>query len=152
MSAALSKVLLCVIVLITSGALPAGTQPQQSSPAQPRTNIMHLVSQTPVVEPDGDFAVRLRVVGVPSGARVHLEVRSRVPTRSDFKAALGGHVSRTVVGKPVEIAAVPDASGVVVATITTRDPQTLQPVDPQDIRVAEGVYPVTVDLISSSGA
>ena len=91
MSAALSKALLCAMVLIESTVVTATPQPRPSAPAQPRTNIMHLVSQTPVVEPDGDFALRLRVTGVPSGARVHLEVRNRVPTRSDFKAALGGH-------------------------------------------------------------
>ena len=152
----MKRTFLCVVVLLvlaagSVGAPPVTAQPSQT-PRQPRTDILQLVSQTSVVEPDGDFTMRLRVVGVPAGARIRLQVRSRVPTRSDFKQALAGHVSRSGVGQPVETPAVPDASGVVVATISTRDPQSLQPARPQDVRLGEGVYPVSVDLLGNSGA
>lgn len=140
-----------VLMLLFAGALPATTSPVET-PKQTRTDILQLVSQTPAVEPDGDFTLRLRVVGVPAGARIHLEVHNRVPTRTDFKAALTGKVSRGRVGQPVETAAVPDASGVVVATISTRDPQSATPAGPQDVRIGEGVYPVSIDLVSASGA
>ena len=145
------RALLCVFVLLVVGALPAAAQPQQT-PRQPRTDILQLVSQSAMVEPDGSFMLRLRVVGVPTGARLRLQVRNRVPTRTDFNAALSGRVSRGVVGQPIDTPAVPDASGVIVATLSTRDPQSTAPPQPNTIRLGEGVYPVSVDLLSSSGA
>lgn len=143
--------LVCALLLLVVGALPAAAGAQQS-PRQSRTDILQLVSQSAVIEPDGVFMLRLRVVGLPAGARLRLQVRNRVPTRTDFDAAVSGRVSRGTVGQPIETPAVPDASGIVVATIPTRDPQSAAPPQPSTIRMAEGVYPVSVDLLSSSGA
>jgi hypothetical protein len=120
--------------------------------AQPRTDILQLVSQTSVIEPDGDLTMRLRVTGAPEGARVHVEVHNRVPTRTDFRATLTGKLSRARIGTAVEVPAIPDASGIVVATVGTRDPQSALPPDAQHVRLGEGVYPVSVDLLSSSGS
>ncbi len=117
---------------------PSGAQPAQQP--QPRSDILQLVSQTAVVEPDADLAMRLRVTGAPVGAQIHVEVRSRVPTRSDFKAVLTGKVTRPRVAAPVVVPAVPDASGVVVVQVSTHDLQT------------EGVYPITVDLLTDKGS
>ncbi|HEX4819307.1 MAG TPA: DUF6049 family protein [Acidimicrobiales bacterium] len=145
------RALLCALVLLATGVVPAAAQPQQT-PRQSRTDILQLVSQSPVIEPDGVFMLRLRVVGVPTGARLRLQVRNRVPTRIDFNAAVSGRFPRGTVGQPIETPAVPDASGIAVATIATRDPQSTAPPQAGTVRLGEGVYPVSVDLVSSSGA
>ncbi|MEY2403775.1 MAG: hypothetical protein QOD38_1326, partial [Acidimicrobiaceae bacterium] len=111
-----------------------------ATPTQTRSDILQLVSQTPVVEPDGDLTIRLRVTGAPVGARLRVEVHSRVPTRSDFKATLAGRVSRPRVAGPFVSPAATDASGIAVVTVTTHDLQ------------SEGVYPVTIDLLTDKGA
>jgi hypothetical protein len=132
------RALAVVLVLLGCAALAAGAQAQ--TPSQPRSDILQLVSQTPVVEPNGDLVIRLRVAGAPVGAQVRAEVRGRIPTRSDFKAAVTGKVLRPRVAGPFVVPAVPDASGVVVVTVATHDLQ------------GEGVYPVTVDLLTDKGS
>jgi hypothetical protein len=129
------------------GSLLAGTLAgapgaiaQSPGAVQPHSDILQLVSQTPVVEPDADLTIRLRVTGAPVGAQIRAQVRSRVPTRSDFKAALQGKVVRPGVGSPFVVPAVPDASGIVVIAVTTHD------------LLTEGVYPITVDLLTDKGA
>jgi Family of unknown function (DUF6049) len=136
----MSRALGSVLVLIAAIALPQRANAQQPAPGQSRSDILQLVSQTPVVEPDSDLTIRLRVAGAPVGAQIHVEVHSRVPTRSDFKAALAGKGVRARITAPIVVPAVPDASGVVVVTVPTHDVQT------------EGVYPVTVDLLSDKGS
>ncbi|MEY2430568.1 MAG: hypothetical protein QOC92_293, partial [Acidimicrobiaceae bacterium] len=142
------------LVLLGAVVLDVGRNPAagQEVRLQPRTDILQLVSQTSMIEPDGDLTMRVRVTGAPGGARVHVEVHNRVPTRSDFRATLTGKLSRTRVGAAVEVPAIPDASGIVVATVGTRDPQSALPSDAQHVRIGEGVYPVSVDLLSSSGS
>jgi hypothetical protein len=134
------RALAVALVLLGSVALPQPASAQRQTPTQPRSDILQLVSQTPVVEPDGDLTIRLRVAGAPVGAQVRVEMRSRIPTRSDFKAALTGKVPRPRVGGPFSVPAVPDASGIVVVTVTTHDLQ------------SEGVYPVMIDLLTDKGA
>jgi hypothetical protein len=119
-------------------AAPGAAHPQVSS--QSRSDILQLVSQTPVVEPSGDLTIRLRVTGAPVGAQIRVELRSRIPTRSDFKATITGKTTRPRVAGPFLNPATPDASGIVVATVSTRDLQT------------EGVYPVTIDLLTDKGS
>ena len=81
-------------VLLSSVALPQSSAARPQIPSQPRSDILQLVSQTPVVEPDADLTIRLRVTGAPAGAQIRVEVRSRIPTRSDFNAVLSGKVTR----------------------------------------------------------
>jgi hypothetical protein len=128
------------ILLIALVALSPTSAAQPQIPAQPRSDILELVSQTPVVEPDADLTIRLRVTGAPVGAKIRVSVRSRVPTRSDFKASLSGKVVRPQVSGPVVVPAVPDPSGIVVVMVPTRDLQ------------SEGVYPITVDLVTDKGS
>src|SRR4051794_32686132 len=144
------RAIACAFVLFVM----ATTAPAASGapPAQPQSDILQLVSQTPFVQPDGDMTLRLRVTGSPSGARVQVQVHGRVPTRSDFKASIAGKVLRSAIGAPVVVPAAPDPSGTVVTTVKTHDPQSSAPADAQAVRLGEGVYPVTVDLVSSSGA
>jgi hypothetical protein len=126
-----------VLVLLGCVALP---RPASATSSQPRSDILQLVSQTPVVEPSGDLTIRLRVSGAPVGAQIRVEIRSRIPTRSDFKATLTGKTTRPRVAGPFRGPATPHATGVGVATVTTRDLQ------------SEGVYPVTVDLLTDKGS
>ena len=136
-----------VAIAILLGGLAVGTiasPPTSAAPppaaAQPHSDLLQLVSQTPVVEPDADLTIRLRVTGAPVGAQIRAQARSRVPTRSDFKAALQGKVVRPPVGSPFVVPAVPDASGIVVVTVTTHD------------LASEGVYPISVDLLTDKGS
>ncbi|HEV3227087.1 MAG TPA: hypothetical protein VGZ52_09635, partial [Acidimicrobiales bacterium] len=148
----MTRARLAILGLFLVGALSSPASAQGVPDAtQTRAEILQLVSQSSVVEPDSDLTLRLHVTGAPAGARIHVEVHSRVPTRSDFKAALAGRVTRARVGPAIEVPATPDASGIVVATVPTRDPQSLLPPDADHVRIGEGVYPVTVDLLSSSG-
>ena len=141
------KQAIAIVILLLGGlllgsiAIPqrAVTQPVRAF-AQPRTDILQLVSQTPVVDADGDLTIRLRVIAAPSGARIRVDLHTRVPTRSDFKATLAGKGSRARLGTPVDVPALPDASGIVVVTVTTHDLQ------------SEGVYPVSIDLLTDKGS
>ena len=128
------------LLLVALVALAPTSAAQPRSPGQPRSDILELVSQTPVVEPDGNLTIRLRVTGAPTGAQIRVDVRTRVPTRSDFKAVLSGKVVRPRMSGPFIVPAVPDPSGVVVVTVPTQDIQT------------EGVYPITVDLVTDKGS
>jgi hypothetical protein len=128
------------LVLLAFVAFAAPGAAESRAALQPRSDILQLVSQTPVVEPEADLTIRLRVTAAPAGAQIRVDIRSRIPTRSDFKAALAGKATRTRVAGPFLSPATPDASGIVVATVPTRDLQ------------AEGVYPITVDLLSDKGS
>ena len=128
------------MLLLASVAAAVPNSAQAQTPSQPRSDILELVSQAPVVEPDADLTIRLRVTGATSGAQIRVVLRSRVPTRSDFNATLTGRVTRPAVGAPFVAPAVPDASGTVVITVPTRDLKT------------EGVYPVSVDLLTDKGS
>jgi hypothetical protein len=114
-----------------------------------RTDILGLISQTPVVEPDADLIIRLRVTGAPSGATIRVDVHGRVPTRTDFQASLQGRNLRPSVGSPTIVPAAPDASGTVVVSVATRDTQSTTSPDSQrpTIRITEGVFPVTIALL-----
>jgi hypothetical protein len=118
--------------------LPAPAGGQASS--QPRSDILELVSQTAVVDPGGTLAIRLHVTGAPTGAQIRVVLRSRVPTRSDFKAAVEGRITRSAIGTPFVAPAVADAAGTVAINVSTHDLQT------------EGVYPVSIDLLSDRGS
>src|SRR5205085_11821913 len=102
------------VLFLLSTVAPAASTPAGASPVQTQSDILQLVSQTTFVEPDGDVSLRLRVTGSPSGARVRVQVHSRVPTRSDFKASISGKALRSGVGTPVIVPVVPDASGTVL--------------------------------------
>jgi hypothetical protein len=114
-----------------------------------RTDILGLIRQTPVVEPDGDLTIRLRVTGAPSGATIRVDIHGRVVTRTEFEASLAARNLRPPIGNPTVVSATPDASGTVIVTIATRDPQSTTPPDPQrqTVRVGEGVFPVTIALL-----
>src|SRR5205823_6670508 len=126
----------------------AGASP--GTPAQTtRNDILGLISQSPVVEPDADLVIRLRVSGAPAGSTIRVDVHGRVPTRTDFKVSLDGRNLRPPVGGPTIVPATPDPSGVVVVFVATRDLQSTVPPDPSrpTIRIGEGVFPVTIALI-----
>jgi hypothetical protein len=114
-----------------------------------RTDILGLISQTPVVEPDGDLRIVLRVTGAPSGATIRVDIHGRVMTRTDFQASLPDRNLRPPLGNPTVVPATPDASGAVAISVATRDPQSTTPADPQrpTVRVGEGVFPVTIALL-----
>jgi hypothetical protein len=128
----------------------AGATPHQPAPTS-QSDVLHLVSQTPAVEPDGDFTIRLRLAGAPSGSKVEVQVHDRVPTRSDFATSLTGRNLRRTIGTPTVVPATPDASGTVAITIGTRDSESTAPTDPTRLRLSEGVYPVTIALLDAKG-
>jgi hypothetical protein len=139
--------MLLVAMPPASAALAAPAVPAQTS----RTDVLGLISQSPVVEPDKDLVIRLRVTGAPSGATIRVDVHGRVPTRTDFEASLDGRNLRAPVGNPTIVPATPDPSGAVAVSVATRDPQSTLPADPSTptIRIGEGVYPVTIALIDN---
>ena len=114
-----------VCFLVASvGIAPLAAATPVSTAQTSRTDILGLISQTPVVEPDGDLNIRLRVTGAPTGAMIRVDVHGRVPTRTDFQASLLGRNLRTPVpGSPVTVPATPDESDIVVVSVATRDPQ-----------------------------
>jgi hypothetical protein len=115
-----------------------------------RTDILGLISQTPVVEPDANLTIRVRVTGAPSGSTIRVDVHGRVPTRTDFQASLQGkNLRASVPGSPVNTPATPDEAGTVVVNIATRDTQSTTPADPSlpTVRLGEGVFPVTIALV-----
>lgn len=147
--------LLGTIVCLASvmACVPAAVAGPTSAPepsGQASAGILELLGQTGVVEPDGDLVIRLRVSGAPAGATIRVEVRGAVPTRTDFQASLDGRLLRTPVpGSPVVVPATADATGALVITVPTRDPESTTPVDPSHpaVRVGQGVYPVVISLI-----
>ena len=62
----MKRVVLCTLVL--ASVLPVSiAAAQTAAPTQPRSDILRLVSQTPVVAADGDYIVRVNVTGAPPG-------------------------------------------------------------------------------------
>lgn len=141
---------LVVALALSCAAVVVPASHAQEPGAQPRPEILQLISQTPVVEPDGDFALRVRVTGAPSDAKVQVEVHDRVPTRSDFNATLEGRGLRRTLFTMV-VPATADASGVVVVTVPTRDVESQLEQDVAHVRIGEGVFPVVVTIASGSG-
>jgi len=138
----------CVLATV-SWIAPLAVATPMAGAQTTRTDILGLVSQTPVVEPDGDLVIRLRVTGAPSGATIRVDVHGRLPTRTDFQVSLQGKNLRAPVGSPTIVPATPDASGIVVVSVATRDTQSSTPADPErpTVRVTEGVFPVTIALL-----
>ncbi len=142
-------------VLCLAGVLQFASDRASAAPASPqqttnKTDILGLISQTPVVEPDTDLTIRLRVTGAPAGASIRVDVHARVPTRTDFQASLQAkNLRSSVPGSPVTVRAAPDASGTDVVSIATRDVQSSTPADPSvpTVHVGEGVFPVTIALV-----
>jgi hypothetical protein len=138
----------CLLAASATIAPLAAAAPVTTAQAT-RTDILGLISQTPVVEPDGDLTIRLRVTGAPAGSTIRVDVHGRVPTRTDFQASLQGRNLRSPVGSPTIVPATPDVSGTVVVSVATRDLQSTTPADPErpTVRVGEGVFPVTIALL-----
>jgi Family of unknown function (DUF6049) len=137
-------------LLAASAAIaPLGAATPVSTAQTTRTDILGLISQTAVVEPDDDLTIRLRVTGAPNGATIRVDVHGRMPTRTDFQASMQGRNLRSPVGSPTIVSATPDVSGTVVVSVATRDLQSTTPADPQrpTVRVGEGVFPVTIALL-----
>jgi hypothetical protein len=136
-------------LLVLSWVLPLAGATRDSGAQTTRTDILGLISQTPVVEPDADLTIRLRVSGAPSSATIRVEIHGRVPTRTDFQASLLGKNLRGPIGNATVVPATPDASGTVVVSIATRDVQSSTPADPErpTVRIGEGVFPVTITLL-----
>jgi len=138
----------CVLATF-SWITPLALATPDSGAQTTRTDILGLISQTPVVEPDADLVIRLRVTGAPSGATIRVDVHGGVPTRTDFQVSLQGKNLKSPVGSPTIVPATPDASGTVVVSVATRDTQSSTPADPQrpTVRIGEGVFPVTIALL-----
>jgi hypothetical protein len=140
-----------LVVAVLAVVLPFAHAAPAQTPQPGRSDILHLVSQTPAVDPDGDFSIRLRLAGAPAGSKVEVQIHDRVPTRSDFAATLTGRSLRRQIGASAIVPATPDPSGTVVVTIGTRDVDSTAPADPARIRLSEGVYPVTIALLDAKG-
>jgi hypothetical protein len=151
MKRALTGALVLIACALTTSPTAAQTAAPSNTSAE-QADILQLVSQTPVVEPDGDFTMRMHVTGAPAGAKLQAQVHDRVPTRSDFNASLDGKLLRRVLAPTIVVDATADASDVVVLTVPTRDVDSLLGQDSAHVRLTEGVYPVTVTLTSSTGS
>ncbi|MGI8663038.1 MAG: hypothetical protein ACR2LQ_07480, partial [Acidimicrobiales bacterium] len=102
--------LLALLVLVGTRQDPARARGAQTAP---RASLLQLVSQSPSIEPGGEFQARVRVTSAPAGAVLDIKVHDRTATRSSFEQTIAGKgfaaaISTTTL--PIQ----PDASGSVL--------------------------------------
>jgi len=107
---------------------------------------IELVAQTPVVPPDGTFAVRLRLDGVPADGSIRMVVHQRVRSRSELAQSMGGDGLRSQALDTVTALSTlaTEADG------TRRLALSLDPANGGLLLRAEGIYPV--ELIAQDAA
>ena len=147
------------VVAAMAAALAVGTGvlpgPARPAGAQQAGSVLRLASQTPWVGPGEELVLRLGVSTSKEATDVELAVAvyRRVRNRSEFARALdeGPRGNPVTVVPPTSLAELAtDAAGAVVVRLPVQDPA--QPPDPARLRlVAEGVYPVRVELREAGG-
>lgn len=135
-----------LFVLLAAAPVTAQQRGQQHAPAGGNEGaVVRLASQTPWLEPDGTWELRLQVAGVPDPAAVEVRVivHRRVSSRSQFALTLEG----TSLGSTIRATTArlsdwqPDAVGARRYAATAKD---------LDLTLT-GVYPVEVVLRERGG-
>jgi hypothetical protein len=117
-----------------------GASARQPEPATGASPEIELVAQTPVVEPGGTFAMRLRLIDVPDDGSVRVIVHQRVRSRSELAQSMDGDGLRSEVFNTAyaisELPRQPDGSRRLAISLDAANGGL--PLS------AEGVYPVEV--------
>jgi hypothetical protein len=137
-------VAVCAALFVLVSAAPA-TARQQARSDENEGAVLRLASQTPWLQPDGTWELRLQVAGVPdpSAVEVRVIVHRRVSSRSQFDLTLEGKsLGSTVRATTARLSDwPPDAVGARRYAATAED---------LDLSVT-GVYPVEVVLRERGG-
>jgi hypothetical protein len=126
-----------------AGAAPAPAAGRQAG-------LLAMVAQTPAVEADGAFELRLRVTGAPPGSELVVTVHNRVLNRGQFVDTTGGERLRgRLFTTRLQLDETPQDSA---GTILIRVPTRTGPGSLSSVRLSRaGVYPVVVDLDDVDG-
>jgi hypothetical protein len=142
---------LAVLLGVMLATLPpnAGAQPAPTGGTSGGGGLLSLDQPVRAIEPDGDLQVQLRVAAAPPGAELRVTVYDRTTTRSAFQQTLDGKSLGRRLSASKTFPATPDATGIVPITIGTRSSVAG---DPTRLRLDEGVYPISVELVDGTDA
>ncbi len=135
-----------LVVLTTVLAGPTALREADAAPRQADASI-ELVAQTPVATPGSEFAVQLRLPGVPTDGSVTLSIHQRVRSRSELATTIDGNGLRSQLATIVTpLATLPEAPGG-----TRRFAISLDASTGGVALTTSGVYPLEISATNADG-